>query len=1148
MIEEVQGKGSRSADQPGGSNEPTRRSVLVGRERELAVLRHAFERARSGEGSLVLFVGEAGIGKTRLAEALGAEARSLDGRVVWGRSWEAGGAPAYWPWLQAIRACFRDMSPASLRQALGTGAPDVARILPELRDLLPDLPEEPYAESDEGRFKIYEATTNLLRNLGAERPLLLILEDLHAADEPSLRLLLFLASDMALSHLLVVATYRSEELGDADPRRGLLAELDRLPAVQRLSLGGLTEREISSYVELVAGRAPPPGLAETVHLKTEGNPLFVGELVRLLADEGRLERASDGIEHPFAIPEGVRAVIGRRLARLSRRCHDLLSTASVIGVEVPVDLLVRLESQPPETFIELLHEAAAVRILDPPLVPGRRWRFSHALIRDVLYADLAPLTRMRLHGLVGEALETLSGNGDPPLAELAKHFVEAGNATKAIEYAGRAAEQAMRIYAYEEAARLYRLALDVGEANESERCRLLLGLGQAAMRGGDQLTMRAAFLEAAALAERLGRPEDLARAAIGYGGQLVHRRAGDDPRLIPLLEHALDGLPRADSALRARLMARLAGALRDEPSLDRRANLSAEAMAMARRLDDPIALGFALQARSAAIWGPDSLSEMSDLVDEIERLARIAGDRERVAENHWMRTVLLHAIGVDVGRFRAETDAGMRLAAELRQPALIWYGIQWTATVALNEARIADAEALIANVQQAGDRAVPWDAAFSVRVGLIALRREQGRLEEVIDHVREAVVDFPGYRLLSCLTAYVEAATGHAAVARRALEEIAADDYGYLPRDLGWPFGMMFLGETALILGDDERAAEILTALRPYADLFATASGVIPAGPVGRLVGVLAGKLGNIEDGLGYLERAARACERTGARLWAIRIAVDEAGLLIRRGLDADLGRARLLLLEATETCDSLGLVAIGRQAQSLSAELASAAPAVAGSDVGPHTQVPAHEIRTARAPSPEPTFRREGDYWAIDFGSLFRLRNARGLQYLAVLLANPGHEFHALDLVSRIDQWAEPSTKTGKAAALGLRMAHGQDQLARIDEEARAAYRKRLRDLQVELEEAQSFNDPVRLDRAQAEIDALEAELSAAFGLGGKARAVGSSAERARQSVTKAIGEARRRISLQDARLGDHLARSVHTGQFCVYDPDPGATPTWRT
>ncbi len=1114
--------------------------LLLGRQREMAVLRGAFDSAEAGHGRLVLLEGDAGIGKTRLADALAAEARVRGARVLWGRCWEAGGAPAYWPWLQPIRAYLADASGSEVAEALGSSGPSVARIVTELGTTNPDEPGLAADDSEGSRFRIFDATSRFLRAIAAERPLVLVLDDLHAADEPSLRLLQFLAADISASRLLVIAIYREEAFDPGDPRSTLLADVARATGAERLSPRGLTEAEVFDYIEAVGEKAPQPGLAQSVFRETGGNPLFVGEVVRLLADEGRLHGDRDKLGRPLGVPAGVRAVIGRRLARLSEPCRDLLGRLSVYG-EVQLDLLANLEERSSDELLELLDEAAASRVLQAPASPGGSWRFEHALIRDVLYAALPAAARIRLHRRTGETLEErYGGDREPPLAELAHHFAAAAVGAKAVDYASRAAARATRQAAHEEAVRLYRLALELGGLDDRTRCRLLLDLGQAATRAGDQATMREAFVAAAAIAERLGLAEELALAAVGYGGQLVHRRAGDDPLLIPLLEQALAAIPTDDSRVRVRLLARLAGALRDEPTMARRLAVSADAVAMARRLDDPVTLGFALQSRQSAIWGPDSLAEMARLLDEIEAVATVAGDRERLTETHHNRLVLLATIGADAETMHAEADAAERLSLSLRQPALSWYDVQWQMVEALNDGRVHDAEGLLQEVRRRGDRAVPWDADFAFRCGLFLVRREQGRLDEVAGQVRQAVVDFPGYRLLSCLSAYVEAATGSERAASHALLTIARNGFAFLPRDLGWPFGMMFLGETAILLHDGVRATEVEAALRPHHGLFGTASGSFPAGPVDRVLGRLAANGGRYDEALEDLDRAARACERVGTRLWAIRVDVDRAAVLVRRGLAGDRSLAADLLAPALASCRELGLVAIEGEARALLDEEARALL-----DELEMTQ-PKESGAAAPSTTSELMFRREGDSWAIGAGGAFRLHDSKGLRYLSILLRYPGRELHALDLLTGL-RGAEGLASASDAISVGLRIGDAEVVETGIDPEARAAYRARLRELQADLDEAESFNDPERADRAREEIEALERELSVAFGLGGRARPSISPAERARQSVTKAIRDALRRIEAEDAAVGRHLARSVRTGLFCIYDPDPDAAPLWR-
>ena len=1113
---------------PGGASPGLSGDVeaLLGREREMAALRAALASASRGRGRLVLLSGEAGIGKTRLADTFAAEAREGGARVAWGRCWEAGGAPVYWPWLQAARSLLRDVEAEDLRRLIGPDGSHIAQILPEVRGALPEVPDLLDDDSDRARFQLFDAFSRLLRNAARNGPIVLILDDLHAADEPSLLLLRFVSMDLAETSVVVVAIYREGELAATDPRLALLAEVSRVSAAERLDPPGFTVDEVARYIESTASERPPDGLAEAVHRETEGNPLFVGEIVRLLAEEGRLGRPPDGTGQPLGVTEGVKVVIGRRLARLSDPCRDLLARASVVGVEIPLDLVAALEERPAAEVVPLLDEAVAAHVLLEPHTPGGAWRFAHALIRDVQYASLAGSVRRDLHLRIARALETLPAS-EPPLAELAHHYVLAGPTAepgRAVEYATRAAERATSVHAYEEAARLYRLGLQAGGLDEGARCTLLMRLGESVTRGGNQAAGKHAYWEAAEIAQRLGLGEQLGHAALGYGGLFYWMRAGDDVRLVPLLERALAALGPGDSALRAALLGRLAGALRDEWSMVRRSALSSEAVAIARRVGDQRTLLEALICHVAAAMGPDSTAEMAEYRREIREL--------REAWHEYLLIIVI-AFGEDWGLARAEVESYGRRARKVRQPILDWYYGVMHATLGLLQGRLAETERVLEAARQRSDPTQLWESRFSYGLAIIALRREQDRLGEVVEDAHQLAADHVGYRMLPALAAYVDAAVGRLDEARSQMDELAVDGFAFLPRDHGWLFGMTYLAETALLLGDARRAAEIEQLLSPYADRMGFASGEISSGPVDRVRGLLAAFAGRHDEAIVLLEHAGRDATRKGARLWAVRSSVDRARVLVERDKPGDRGVARSLVNEALDACRELGLPAIERAARDVAASLGTGESVASAPPGGPTG-------RTA-------TFRRDGDVWSIGSDRIVRLRHSKGLFYLSRLIAEPGREFHALDLVGQGAAGADRRDGASEAAALGLGV-DGGDAGALIDDEARAAYRARLRELRAELDEAEAFNDPVRGEAARLEMDALEAQLSAAFGLGGRPRPEGSAAERARQSVTKAIRDATRRIAEEDGALGDHLGRSVRTGVYCVYDPDPSSRFTWTT
>ncbi|HEY2201541.1 MAG TPA: BTAD domain-containing putative transcriptional regulator, partial [Solirubrobacteraceae bacterium] len=442
--------------------------VFVGRERELSELVVALDDAISGQGRLVLLTGEPGIGKSRLGEELAGRARAVGAHVLSGRCWEAGGAPAYWPWVQMMRAYASGTDADLLRRQLGASGGELATLVPELRERCPEFPDPRSSEAEGARVRLFDAAVSLLTSAAQTRPLLLLLDDLHAADEPSLLLLRFLARELSKSRMLVLGAYRNVDPTVRDPLSATLAELAREPVTRRIELVGLDESEVAEYIGWIASTAPDRSVVAAVHAETDGNPFFIGEVTRLLLKEGALE--GTGAPARIRVPLSVSDVIGRRLERLSADCRRVLSVASVFGREFPIQAVARFSDLSDRHLLEVLDEAMAERILGAvPDAPGHL-RFAHALIRDTLYEDLTHARRVRLHERAGEVLEAVYGDAlESHLTEVAHHFAEAvptGNVQRAVAYARRAGDRAARLLAFEEAARLYRLALSLVQAED----------------------------------------------------------------------------------------------------------------------------------------------------------------------------------------------------------------------------------------------------------------------------------------------------------------------------------------------------------------------------------------------------------------------------------------------------------------------------------------------------------------------------------------------------------------------------------------------------------------------------------------------------------------------------------------------------------
>ncbi len=470
--------------------------VFVGRQREMGELKACLEDALSGRGRLITLVGEPGIGKTRTATELATYAGMRSAQVLWGRCYEAEGAPPYWPWVQAIRSYVRDVDPEQLRSEMGAGAADIAQVVSDVKEQLPGLEAPPQLEPEQARFRLFDSITAFLRSASRRQPLMLVLDDLQWADHPSLLLLEFVARELAGARLLVVGTYRDVELSRQHPLSNTLGELTRSAegGFQRVLLRGLGPDDVGRFIELASGVTPPTGMVAAVHRQTEGNPLFVTEVVRLLVQEGELTQENVGQRDSWSvrIPEGVREVIGRRLDRLSERCNEVLTIASVLGREFTLEQLSPLiEDLSGERLLEVLEEALSGRLIAELPTSVGRYQFTHALIQETLTGELSTTRKVRLHARIAEALETLyGGDAAAHAAELARHLAEAQTVLgteKLVHYSLLAGQRALAAYAYEEALTHFErgmaskgIALTGSQtAPDEQAADLLFGLGSA---------------------------------------------------------------------------------------------------------------------------------------------------------------------------------------------------------------------------------------------------------------------------------------------------------------------------------------------------------------------------------------------------------------------------------------------------------------------------------------------------------------------------------------------------------------------------------------------------------------------------------------------------------------------------------------------
>ena len=846
-------------------------ALFVGRARELDLLGEALAATARGSGRVCLIGGEPGAGKSRLADEVARAAGARGWLVLQGRCWEAGGAPAFWPWVQSLRGWLAQTPADVVAEVVGTGAADVAQLLPELYEVLGDIPALPAPDSDGARFRLFDAVADLLCRLGRRRPVILALDDLHAGDVSSLLLLELLATRLARARVIVLGAFRTTEVEPGGPMAATLANLAREPAVDRIDLTGLSEDDVADYIAGRTQAAPAASLAAAVHRATEGNALFVTELSRMFAEEGAF--AADGLDH-LPIPAGVREVISRRLERLEPRCRELLQLASVLGRESDLRVLAHMSGAEPSEVLAVLEPAQRAAILQT----GDRLRFSHALVRDAVYAQLPPAARGELHRSAAASLIELHAQDlDPHLAEIAHHQLEGaigGGHCEAAEFARRAGRRAARVLAYEEAARLFEralAALERGGTTPETRCDTLLELGDAHARSGGDEAAKRAFLEVAAIARERGDIERLGRAAVGYGGRMVWLRSDGDQTLLDILDEAIAVLP-PHHPQQIGLRARLAGALRDRPEREAdRYRVSAEAVELARRFGDPMLLGHAFDGRYCAILSPTTSQERLDLSLEWIGVSRAAGDKERL--NHaYIGLVIAYLELGDVESAQEATREMVRLAHELRQPGQLWFATGTEAFLALAKGDLDEAERLVDVAYDYGRRALPGEATFAKSMQLTMVRRAEGRSDEVLPLIAAAAEEFPARPACLGLFAAVAADLGR----DRDVASVLAKGFERYQRDDEWLPTMCVLAEAASVIGDRERAAELYELILPFAHLNALDLHEMCFGSASRALGLAAAALGRNADARRHLTDAVEFDRRTG---WLTPLAASEAAL-----------------------------------------------------------------------------------------------------------------------------------------------------------------------------------------------------------------------------------------------------------------------------
>ncbi|MBV8981331.1 MAG: AAA family ATPase, partial [Acidimicrobiia bacterium] len=838
---------------------------FVGRDRELATLERLLKTAASEGCQVALVGGEAGIGKTRLAAELAARASDTF-TVLYGRCDPANLIP-YQPFVQAFEAHLE-----IARDALGPDFADISALFPTVTPAgEASFAPATLGDHDAARYRLFQSVRQVLAELG---PVCLVLDDMHWADRASLLLLHHLLRTTGDLPVMALVTYRRNELSRGHPLSNLLADLRRDVSATRLSLSGLSESDITELLNAdPANEAAVESVARAVTEATGGNAFFVVETLRhlrakgVLDEDGRPTTSTVDISQ-LEVAEGVRELIGWQLSQLSPAANKVLAVGAVIGPSFGADVVGKVGDLGEDELFDAVDEALASGLV---VEDGRRFSFTHALVRETLYAELSRARRLRLHAQAGDALVELSGGQlDRYAAEIAHHYTEAAvgvaDPEDALRFAIRAAERARDRLAFEQAADLLEPAIALFPAGEESSGLVgvaLLLLGDVQRRSGEP-RYRETLARAAAAGRGAGDAVLVADAALASSRAVFSQTGQVDSDLVTLLEEAVESFPSDDSSTRAKLLANLAGALLFSGQWERRLSLADDALAMARRLGDRATLAHVLYQRHDTIWHPSTLQERLELVSELADVADSPRD-------HYYAALVGIGPSFEAGLLDLADERIAKASAlgdELQEPPLRWFVLLPRATRALIAGDLARAEALADEALQVGADTGQPDALLAYAGTAVTSRLITGRLAE-IDGVFGAtdagVDDSPVARMM---WGWVDSHLGRPDTAAAVLAELAADDFAVVRKDLTWPAVMAGCAEMCAAAPDPVIAEGIRERLLPHRGVFVTVASAVWLGPVDYYVALTDVVLGDRDSARVRFEDAEAALERLPAPAW----------------------------------------------------------------------------------------------------------------------------------------------------------------------------------------------------------------------------------------------------------------------------------------